>query len=152
MGTAFGAGEPAPVGFWVRFVAMLIDLLVFLVVENVLVLTAELIWGGEIVDSTMFKATVMAFMFVFASVYCVALHALFGQTIGKMVVKVRVVGADGGSLSLGTSVLRYIGYFLSGATFLIGYVMAGLRHDRRALHDLVAGTRVMHVSVHAPMP
>src|SRR5207244_9479926 len=28
----------------------------------------------------------------------------------------------------------------------LGYVMAGLRHDKRALHDLIAGTRVERVS------
>jgi len=30
--------------------------------------------------------------------------------------------------------------------------MVGLRHDKRALHDLLAGTRVVHVIAPAPMP
>ena len=54
----------------------------------------------------------------------------------------RVVGADGEPPALGASVLRFIGYFVSLLPFGFGFVMAGLRADRRALHDLLAGTRV----------
>ena len=70
------------------------------------------------------------------------LHALVGQTIGKLVVRVRVVGADGEPPAPGASVLRFIGYFVSLLPFGFGFVMAGLRTDRRALHDLLAGTHV----------
>ncbi len=152
METAFDAGEPAPAGFWVRVVAVLVDSLVFLATEFLLGLTAALVWGAEIADSTAFKATILACMLLFGGVYYVALHTLFGQTVGKVVVKVRVVRADGGGLGVGTSILRSVGYLLSGAIFLIGYVMVGLRHDKRALHDLLAGTRVVHVIAPAPMP
>lgn len=146
METAIDGPRPAPAGFWIRFGAALVDSLVFLVVEFILGVAAGLVWGAEITESKLFKAAITAFMFVFGSVYYVVLHALFGQTLGKMAVKVRVVRLDGGPISVGTSILRYIGYFLSGVIFLIGYVMAGLRHDKRALHDLIADTRVIRVS------
>jgi uncharacterized RDD family membrane protein YckC len=35
---------------------------------------------------------------------------------------------------------------LSSAIFGIGYLMVGLRSDKRALHDLIAGTRVERLS------
>jgi uncharacterized RDD family membrane protein YckC len=35
---------------------------------------------------------------------------------------------------------------LSAVLFGIGYLMAGLRSDKRALHDLIAGTRVERLS------
>jgi len=34
--------------------------------------------------------------------------------------------------------------------FALGFVMAGLRRDKRALHDLIAGTRVERLSVSEP--
>ncbi len=87
------------------------------------------------------------FTFVFAAVYTTVLHALFGQTIGKMIVGVHVVvGEDGAPPSFGVSILRFVAYFASCATLGLGYAMAGLRHDKRALHDLIAGTRVERVS------
>jgi uncharacterized RDD family membrane protein YckC len=39
-------------------------------------------------------------------------------------------------------VLRFFAYGASLFPFGLGFVMAGLRSDRRALHDLLAGTRV----------
>src|SRR5439155_775002 len=63
-----------------------------------------------------------------------------------MIVGVRVVvGEDGVPPSFGASLLRYVAYFVSSATLGLGYVMAALRHDKRALHDLIAGTRVERV-------
>src|SRR5207253_5252844 len=101
----------------------------------------RLIWGAQIAELPVFSGTLVALMFVFGSVYYVALHALFGQTVGKMVVRVQVVRTDGGGLAVGRSILRSLGYIVSGATLLVGYVIAGLRRDKRALHDLLAGTR-----------
>ena len=145
METAFDAQGPPPAGFWIRFVAALIDSLVFVAVEFVLGVVAGLVWGGEIAETKVFKATVTAFMLVFGSVYYVALHSAFGQTFGKMAMKIRVVRLDGGGISVGTAILRYIGYFVSGLIFVVGYLMAGLRDDKRALHDLLAGTRVIRL-------
>ena len=60
-----------------------------------------------------------------------------------MLVGVRVVvGAEDGPPPLGAALLRFIAYFASAAPFTLGFVMAGLRRDKRALHDLIAGTRV----------
>ena len=150
METAFDEVEPAPAGFWIRLVAVLVDWLVFYATEFSLRLVAGLIWGAQIAELPVFSGTLVAFMFVFGSVYYVALHALFGQTVGKMVVRVQVVRTDGGGLAVGRSILRSLGYIVSGATLLVGYVIAGLRRDKRALHDLLAGTRVVYVRAPAP--
>jgi uncharacterized RDD family membrane protein YckC len=50
--------------------------------------------------------------------------------------------AEGGPLTIGCAVVRQLASALSSAILGIGYVMVGLRRDRRALHDLIAGTRV----------
>jgi len=49
---------------------------------------------------------------------------------------------DGGPLSLACAIIRQVGCSASFWIFGIGYLMAGLRCDKRALHDLIAGTRV----------
>jgi uncharacterized RDD family membrane protein YckC len=47
-----------------------------------------------------------------------------------------------GPLTLGCAAVRQLASLLSSAILGVGYLMAGLRRDKRALHDLIAGTRV----------
>jgi uncharacterized RDD family membrane protein YckC len=77
--------------------------------------------------------------------YYIVGHWRWGQTVGKMLLRVRVVQVDGAPISLGQSLLRFIGYFVSYLTLLLGYLLAGFRSDKRALHDLIAGTRVVRL-------
>jgi len=132
-----------PAGFWIRGVAAALDFAVFLLVKLSFDVLGLRIWGLEAGSSAEFVSALWVCVVLFAAVYTIALHALFGQTIGKMLVGVRVVtGDDGAPPALGASVLRWVAYFASLATLGLGYVMAGLRQDKRALHDLIAGTRV----------
>ncbi len=77
--------------------------------------------------------------------YHVVLVGGCGQTLGKMALQIRVVSMDGGPLSFGQAVGRYFATFLSALILGIGFVMAGVRSDKRGLHDLLAGTRVEYL-------
>jgi uncharacterized RDD family membrane protein YckC len=131
-----------PAGFWIRAVAALIDFAVFGLVQVSFRLIGAKIVGPDAESIASFKPIATFFTLVFAGAYTTVLHALGGQTIGKLIVGIRVVGGDGGVPSLGTAFLRHLGYFASGAFLTLGFVMAALRADKRALHDLIAGTRV----------
>ena len=137
--------ETRAAGFWLRALAAAVDFTIFALVQASYGALAHLVWGTQVEDAWSLTPMLWAFTAAFAAAYTTALHALFGQTIGKMTVGVRVVGADGGSPSFGASFLRHVAYFASCATFGLGYAMAALRHDKRALHDLIAGTRVESV-------
>ena len=131
-----------PAGFWIRAVALVIDVLVLTLVEGSFRLTARRLWGATIEDSAVLHSMTSLFTLIFACVYVTVLHAGTGQTIGKLVVRAHVVLVDGGPVPVGVALLRFFAYFVSLITFGLGYVMAGLRSDKRALHDLIAGTRV----------
>lgn len=146
----FGALEPArtavggrPAGFWIRFAAAMVDAGFFAVVGFVIGVIGTILWGRDVMESRLMRASLTAFNLLFGSAYYIVCHWTWGQTIGKMVLNLRVVTTDGLPISLGTSVLRYIGYWLSTLILLAGYLMVGLRSDKRALHDLVARTRVI---------
>jgi uncharacterized RDD family membrane protein YckC len=143
METALDERRPPPAGFWIRFAATIVDLVVFVVAEVLLRLVTRALWGVAVVESRMFEGIVLVFGLVFDAVYHVTLHAMFGQTVGKMVLNIRVVQLDGRPLSWGIAAARYLAAWISLLLFGIGYVMAGLRSDKRALHDLLAGTRVI---------
>jgi len=142
--------QPRPAGFWIRAVAAVLDFVVFFVVH----LSFRLIGGrilGVDAEYTSIKPVASFFTVVFAGVYTTVLHNLAGQTIGKMLVGVRVVVGDGGPPPFGAALLRFGAYFVSAAPFTLGFVMAGLRADKRALHDLIAGTRVERSSAPEPV-
>src|SRR5207247_10277149 len=103
---------------------------------------SHLVWSTQVEDAWTLAPMLWTFTLVFAAAYGTVLHTLFGQTVGKAIVGVRVVvGEDGVPPSFGVSLLRYVAYFVSCATLGFGYVMAALRQEQRALHGLLAGTR-----------
>ncbi len=73
--------------------------------------------------------------------YFVIGHQRWGTTLGKRLFRVYVVNqTDLGPLTLGQSVSRYLGYFVSALPLAAGYTMAAFHPEKRALHDLIAGT------------
>jgi uncharacterized RDD family membrane protein YckC len=144
------AADAPPAGFWRRAVAMGLDFVVFAVVQFSFGKIARYLFGPEIANSWVLQLDLVVFTIVFSVAYTTALHAVDGQTIGKMVVGVRVVGLDGEPPAPGLAFMRYLAYFVSLAPFGLGYLMAGLRRDKRALHDLLAGTRVERARWESP--
>ena len=130
-----------PAGFWIRSGALLIDV--------VCVMAAEMAFGffmWALAEDRLAAAGSRAFRFLASPCYFVFLHWARGQTLGKMAFHIRVVSRDGGPLSFGQAALRHLGSWLSAAILGIGYLVAAFRADKRALHDLIAGTRVEHVT------
>jgi len=145
--------ETRPAGFWIRAAALVVDVLVLALVEGSFKLVARRLWGVSADDSALLSPMTTLFMLIFAGLYVTLLHAGTGQTIGKLVVRAHVVLVDGGPVPVGVALLRFFAYFASALPLGLGYVMAGLRRDKRALHDLIAGTRVeRRVPLHVPAP
>jgi uncharacterized RDD family membrane protein YckC len=57
----------------------------------------------------------------------------------------RVVGDDGSRLSVIRSLLRVFGYVVSLVPLGAGFAWVVISSDRRAWHDHIAGSRVVHV-------
>lgn len=133
---------PRPAGFWIRALAALVDVALFGLVQFSFALVGRLAWGTAAEQDRALQGVVTLFTLVFTLAYSVVLHAVAGQTIGKLLVGIRVLTVDGGRVPPSTALLRYLACYVSLAVVGLGFVMAGLRVDRRALHDLLAGTRV----------
>ncbi len=65
-----------------------------------------------------------------------------GQTPGKMVMKIRVIKKDGLPLDDATAIVRYVGYYISGA-IVIGLLWAFWDDKKQGWHDKVANTLVV---------
>jgi uncharacterized RDD family membrane protein YckC len=139
-----------PAGFWIRAGAFVLDAVVVMLAQRTTSLIAAGVWGRDVEDAGAFDALLGLFTLLFTLLYTTVLYPLTGQTIGKMIVGVRVVGVEGELLTSGAAFLRWIAWFASAVPFMLGFVMAGLRRDKRALHDLIAGSRVERLPGRAP--
>jgi len=69
-----------------------------------------------------------------------------GQTLGKMVMDLRVIKTNGTEISDADAALRYVGYLLNSAVLMIGWLWAGLDDNNQGWHDKIAGTYVVKAS------
>ena len=68
-----------------------------------------------------------------------------GQSIGKMLTGLRIVGKDGGAPTFRHLLLRHLaGYLLTILTLGLGFLFSLLNQKGRALHDFLAGTVVIY--------
>lgn len=91
---------------------------------------------------------ISSFIWVIAAILLVVDLLLFpllrGQTIGKMVTGLTIVNTDGSDVRLAGIIKRnVIGYFITAATFGLGFLLAGINSSGRALHDIIGGTTVV---------
>lgn len=91
---------------------------------------------------------------VMSLVFFVLLHGYFlyqsGQTIGKKLLSIKIVNLEGNVPSLGKLLgLRYLPVMVVSSIPLLGGIASLVdilfifRQDRRCVHDLIAGTRVV---------
>ena len=85
----------------------------------------------------------VGFLAVVAFGYVAAFTVAGGQTIGKMALSLRVIGNDGRSLDTASGMVRALGCMLVPITLGLSYLPALFAADHRALHDRLAGTRVV---------
>ena len=60
-----------------------------------------------------------------------------------MVIGARILKVDGSAIGYQRALLRWLAARLSDFSFGIGYLFIAVRPDKRALHDLLVGTKVV---------
>lgn len=135
--------ERKPAGFWIRFWAYLIDLLVISAVTSILLKPVFALIGLS-VDSSNWYAPFTVLSAILFYAYFVLMTKFFGQTIGKMIFAIRVVSLKKDSLDWGTLLFReWIGRFIS-VTILPLYFIVGFTALKQGVHDFFADTTVVH--------
>lgn len=125
-------------GFWIRFLAVIIDGVILGII-------------GFVLFRLMTATAYGSISWLVGAAYSVCFYSLCfwvywqGQTPGKRILNLRVVRADGAPVDWSTAIIRYIGYTVSGFILLVGFIMAAFDDEKRALHDRLANTRVVMV-------
>lgn len=77
-------------------------------------------------------------------IYFTVLYSFGGATLGKHLLGLRVVRADGKPISVGQAALRVLAYALSSLPLYVGFLNVLVDDQRRAWHDLLMRTSVVH--------
>lgn len=148
-----GAGMVFYAGFWIRFLAKIIDGLILLVplaaINIAIAITVPDMdisgnFRGELTPAAI-AGLVLMYMLQIAIplTYNTFFVGRYAATPGKMALGLRIILPGGGRISYLRALGRHFAEFLSQITLYIGYIMAGFDNEKRALHDHVAGTRVV---------
>ena len=145
--------EPEPAGFWIRVTASVVDSVAAGMLQIGLFLLFPLVVGqldavigAEIGDDAL-RGLNLWLACAVGIAYPVFFIGYCGQTPGKMALRVKVVRNDGEGIGFFRALLREtVGKFLSAALLGVGFLMVGFTRQKRGLHDLVAGSRVIKLN------
>lgn len=130
-------------GFWMRFWAYLLDLVVIGSINRLVFYPVFRSFGLSLAETSMFAPIAVLTGLTFY-LYFVLMTKFLGQTLGKMVFGIKVINLKGEKLSWGTILFReWIGRFIS-STIFIAYLVVAFLPKKQGLHDLFADTTVIH--------
>ena len=87
---------------------------------------------------------------VVQAIYFIVFHAVWGATPGKKLLHIHVEMANGEKLSWAFSIFRFVASIVTQATLIfygLGYLIVLIDPQKRALHDFIAQTRVVHNAI-----
>jgi uncharacterized RDD family membrane protein YckC len=104
--------------------------------------------GSAQISLSLLQAALIAFG-ASALYFAASEGSAWQATPGKRLLGLRVRDMRGERVGFGRALIRHLTGAISWLTFNLGHAIAGWRRDRRALHDLLAGTQVLAIT---PMP
>ena len=140
-------------GFWIRFVAYIIDAIIIFVPVFILAVVVGVFAGlassASNTDTTTAVAStgVTAIVQIVAFVITVGYFVYFwgrGQTIGMRAFRLRVADANTGlPIGYGRAALRYLGFIISAFVCYIGLIWAAFDARKQGWHDKIGNTVVL---------
>ncbi|MGG3800321.1 RDD family protein [Metabacillus fastidiosus] len=152
-----------PAGFWIRFLAYLIDGFVLGIPLFIIQMILGFIFVGGSLMTTDFETQdpsyydgaaagiilVYYFIMIVLSIaagifyYGLMTASKYQGTLGKMLLGLKVVNEAGEKVSKGQAIGRYFAYILSGVVLYIGFIMIAFG-PKKGLHDYICNTRVVY--------
>jgi len=148
-------------GFWLRFVAFVIDSIVLSVLYLLLFrplsefllpvrydftevemnqrISAVTIWplGSYLGYAEFFLIITSIFYHAFME------SSKYQASLGKLALELRVTNYEGAQLDFAKALLRNVSKTISSIILMAGYLMVGFTERKQALHDIIANTLVV---------
>jgi len=132
-------------GFWIRFLAKVIDGFILWTISMIFGFGAGLVLGSrtDLYQTQTLQLFLYFVLIVVSAIYATWFLGTYGATPGKMACNLRVITPGGDGLSYPRALGRYLAEQLSALILLMEYVMAPFDAEKRTLHDHICNTRVI---------
>ena len=135
-------------GFWERFAALIIDNLLLYALTIPVLLVIGMIAGifgpGNPAMLDALQVAMLLLPLLLSAAYFIVMEsAERGATLGKRLLKLRVVDLNGNRIGRARALGRWAGHALSGIPLYLGYLIQPLTARKQALHDMISGTAVV---------
>lgn len=149
-------------GFWLRFVAYLIDRIILSIFTTAVLVPFFFLLGGAALLDALIRNRGQGFepgqlgrlimIGILISVIAALVQWLYyaylesGEkqaTWGKQALGLYVTDLQGNRITFGRASGRFFAKFITGLTMGIGYIMAGFTERKQALHDMIANCLVL---------
>jgi uncharacterized RDD family membrane protein YckC len=133
------AGNLRYAGFWIRTGAYLLDTLFMFLLMIVPAFLAIMISG----DANTPLAGIVQ-LAIAIGYFVIPVSGPKQATWGKQVLGLKIIRVDGAQVGGGLAFGRYLSYMISSLPLGIGFFMVGWTDQKKGLHDMICGTRVIH--------
>ncbi|WP_047982837.1 RDD family protein [Ornithinibacillus californiensis] len=132
-------------GFWMRFWAYVIDIVVISSLNGILLSPFKFVNDGIAISVGLWTVTGIVGSIVFFA-YFLLMTKFFGQTLGKMILGIRVIREDEQPLRWSDILFReVVGRFIYRvfSFLMLLYIVVGFTDQKQGLHDMFSNTRVV---------
>ncbi len=151
--------QPSPFkGFWIRFLAAIVDTVIILVALVAVALVFGIFFGSLFGSDAGFGAgTIMFILTALAAqfLYKPLMEASEYQgTLGKHFLNIKVVDKHGRRITMANSFIRTIVYLIEHAIPFgwLAFVIIAFKEENQGLHDMAADTYVVSKYWQGPVP
>jgi uncharacterized RDD family membrane protein YckC len=129
-----------------RLTAFVIDDIIISILFMIIFFDKFRSLSGDLEATIAFMNSIFLYMISVKTLYQTIFIALYGQTIGKMAMKIKVINIDYfDNPDFIESFIRAIGRVVSEVVFYLGFIWANYNLSRQTWHDKLAKTIVVDV-------
>lgn len=140
--------EQKTAGFWMRFWAFLIDVMVISAITGLTIRPIFAVMDWDTSGASWYAPFVLLAAAIYYA-YFILLTKFLKQTLGKMVFGLRVEKENGEALDWGTVLFReLIGRFIQKTFFFLPCIIVAFTPKSKGLADFFADTIVIHEKIY----
>jgi len=134
-------------GFWMRFWAYLIDVIVVFSINGILLSPLVFLNEGYPIEISFWTLNgILAGVIYY--VYFLLMTKYFEQTVGKMILGIKVIRENREPLLWSDLIFReVVGRFIHNILFFLKllYLVVAFSNEKQGIHDMIGNTRVIYI-------